>query len=175
MSEMSCSMPGIMGYNYPIRQAQIYSIRMAKAMGYICPMEMTFIEALRHAMKVTGRGKSLRDVATRSGVSYDILKNVNQGKSEKPNAEDATKIADFFEVSLSDFYAGNVRYLGDEVNPEVVQGVAKMNSIMRRLRKPSSHEQLRLFAQSLLRAEEEALQNGEDQNDPVDSTSQTPS
>lgn len=75
--------------------------------GYICPMDLTFREALDHAMRATGNA-SLRQVATGAGVSYDILKNVRQGKSEKPNPEAAIRVARFFGVSLEDFYRGRV-------------------------------------------------------------------
>lgn len=70
-------------------------------------MDLTFREALDHAMRATGES-SLRQVANGAGVSYDILKNVRQGKSEKPNPEAAMKVARHFGVTLEDFYRGRV-------------------------------------------------------------------
>lgn len=153
MSEMSCSMGGIMGYKYPTLQGYTYAIPRPSRAGYICPMEMSFIEALKHAMRVTGRGASLRDVATRAGISYDIIKNANQGKSFRPNAESATKVADFFRVSLSDFYAGNVVPLADDDDEEVAEDVLTVSQSVRRLRK-ENREKVKAFAEALHQTEE---------------------
>lgn len=107
-------MSGNMGYNYPLMQEHFYPIQASAPQGYISPMEMSFKEALEHAMRVTGRAKSLRDLAGKAGVSYDILKNISQNKSERPNAEAAARIADFFGASLKDFYSGRVPATGEE-------------------------------------------------------------
>lgn len=141
-----------MGYNYPTKQAQIYSILAGVTAGYICPMEMSFKEALRHAMQIY-RITSMREVATRAGISYNILKNINQAKSEKPNAEAATKVADFFGVSLSDFYAGRIPEPNGDDPSELAQDVAKVSGIARNLHK-SNRERLKLFAESLFETEE---------------------
>lgn len=69
-----------------------------------CLMENTFKNALDHALEETGR--SLRSVAIKAGVSYDQLKSLRQGKSQKTNVDDAMKVAHAFGVSLEDFYAG---------------------------------------------------------------------
>lgn len=143
-----------MGYNHPSAQGHFYSIQAASSVGYICPMEKTFKEALEHAMRVTGRGRSLRDVATRTGVSYDILKNISQNKSEKPNAQAAAKIADFFGVSLIDFYAGRVQPVTDEAAAEVAEDVATVTDLVRRLQDKGHRDQVRAFAKSLLQIEE---------------------
>lgn len=68
------------------------------------PMEKTFRDALEHALEKTG--KSLRSVAIEAGVSYDQLKSLRQGKSQKTNVDDAMKVARVFGVSLEDFYEG---------------------------------------------------------------------
>ncbi|MDF3607526.1 helix-turn-helix transcriptional regulator [Paracoccus sp. DMF-8] len=146
-------MPRIMGYYYPNQQEQFYSIHHTNPMGYICPMEMTFREALSHARTVTGRGKSLREIATSAGVSYDILKNINQGKSEMPNAEFAAKVAEFFGASLKDFLAGRVRKLSEEEAAEIAEDVAKVSDIMRNLEK-AHRDQVRAFSLALFQTEE---------------------
>lgn len=69
-------------------------------------METTFKEALGHALKRTGR--SLRSVAIDSGVSYEQLKALNQGKSQRTNVDDALKVAGAFGVTLDDFYFGRL-------------------------------------------------------------------
>lgn len=69
-------------------------------------MENTFKNALEHALEKTGR--SLRSVAIKAGVSYDQLKSLRQGKSQKTNVDDAMKVARAFGVSLEDFYAGEL-------------------------------------------------------------------
>ncbi|MDQ7262236.1 helix-turn-helix transcriptional regulator [Paracoccus sp. PS-1] len=149
-------MAGIMGYNYPIRQAHIYSMGQVIREGYICPMDMTFRDALKHAMAVNGI-KSLRSVATATGVSYHILKNMNQGKSERPNAEAATKIADYFEASLTDFYAGRVAPRSGK-DMSVMDDVAKIKNIMQDLR-PESRARVQAFAEALRQTDEGSQQN----------------
>jgi phage repressor protein C with HTH and peptisase S24 domain len=69
-------------------------------------METTFKAALESAMKISGR--SLRSIAIAAGVSYEQLKSLNQGKSQKTNVDDAMKVAAAFNVSLEDFYEGNL-------------------------------------------------------------------
>lgn len=117
-------------------------------------MGMTFKEALEHAMRVTGRGRSLRDVAIKAEVSYDILKNISQNKSEKPNAQAAAKIAHFFGVSLIDFYAGRVAPRSDDETAEVAEDVATVTDLVRRLQEKGHRDQVRAFAKSLLQIEE---------------------
>ena len=143
-----------MGYNYPRMQGHFYSIQAVTPKGYNCPMDMTFKEALEHAMKVTGRGRSLRDVAKQAGVSYEILKNIKQGKSEKPNAQSATKIADFFGVSLTEFYAGLVQRDGDEDAAVKARDMAAITEIVRRLQSHEHRELVQTFARALLQSEE---------------------
>ncbi|ULB10714.1 phage repressor protein [Cereibacter azotoformans] len=67
-------------------------------------MEMTFKDALAHALKETKR--SLRSVCVRAGVSYDQMKSLMQGKSNSTNIDDGIKIAAAFGVSVEDFFAG---------------------------------------------------------------------
>lgn len=157
MSEMSCSMTGSMGYFYPIMQGHIYSILQAGRQGYICPMEMKFIDALKLAMEKTGLATSLREVAIQTGVSYDILKNINQGKSEKPNAAAATKIADFFGVSLSDFYAGRFPDKPSEASVELARDVAQITRSVSALSEENRHR-VQAFAEALRLTEEDPPQ-----------------
>lgn len=122
-----------MEYNYPQRQGHFYSIQGQTLMGYKCPMSMSFKEALEHAMRVRSL-TSVRGVATRSGVSPDILKNIMQGKSAMPNAEAAAQIADFFGVSVRDFLAGAVS--PDTDDAEIKQDAAAISDLVRRLQRP---------------------------------------
>lgn len=69
-------------------------------------MRYNFREALNQALKATGR--SLLSVATTSGVNYDQLKSLKQGKSQTTNSDDAMLVAEAFGVTLDDFYAGRV-------------------------------------------------------------------
>lgn len=71
-------------------------------------METTFREALEFALQAKRR--SLLSVSKVSGVSYDQLKGLRQGKSKTTNADDALKVASAFGVTLEDFIAGR---LGD--------------------------------------------------------------
>ncbi|MCW1934556.1 S24 family peptidase [Pararhodobacter zhoushanensis] len=54
-------------------------------------MKTSFRDAFFIALHESGR--SMRDVAIASGVSYEQLKKFKQGKSEKTNAEDAAALA----------------------------------------------------------------------------------
>jgi phage repressor protein C with HTH and peptisase S24 domain len=68
-------------------------------------MMMTFKQALEFALEKTG--KSLRSVAIASDVSYEQLKNLKQGKSQKTNVDDAMKVINTFNVSAEEFLQGN--------------------------------------------------------------------
>lgn len=69
---------------------------------YPLGMMKTFRDALLE--RAGGAGKpSLRAVADETGVSYEQLKKVRQGKSQSTNAEDALKIASFFGMTLNEF------------------------------------------------------------------------
>lgn len=95
---------------------------------------------------------SVRGVAVKAGVSPDILKNTMQGKSTKPNAEAAAKIADFFGASVKDFYAGNIN--PDAGDPTVRKDVVSITEIVIRLQKPEHRDQVEAFARALLLTEE---------------------
>lgn len=151
-------MSGIMGYKYPFAQGHIYSISEPRFRGYICPMEMKFIDALKLAMKVTKRASSMREVAIATGISYDILKNVSQGKSEKPNAEAAMKVAEFFGVSLSDFYAGNFDALSAETDASLSADVAKVTGALQSLSK-ENRLRVQAFAEALRLSEGDGSQS----------------
>ncbi len=151
ISLMSCSMALMIEYNYPIQQGHFYSIQAEPLGGYKCSMSMTFKEALEHAMRAQSH-TSLRGVATKAGVSYDILKNIMQGKSAKPNAEAAAKIADFFGVSVKDFLAGEVRGEPDDIRIQL--DVAAITDLVRRLQLPHHRDQVEAFARALLQTEE---------------------
>lgn len=139
-------MPATMGYNYSISKGHFYSIRTARGTGYICPMTMTFKDALNIQREARG-GMSLGSIARGAGVSGDILKNINQGKSERPNAEAASKIAEFFGVTLSEFYEGVVRL---DAEPGALRDLLKLTGIASRL-PPSDLARLEAFAEGLLR------------------------
>lgn len=63
-----------------------------------------FRAALERALQVNN--VSLRKVALQSGVSYEQLKALKQGKAKTTNVDDAMRVASVFGVSLEDFYAG---------------------------------------------------------------------
>lgn len=87
-------------------QGLFYSIAEQGGGGIFTLMHPTFRDALLNAIDATG--KSLRSVAVDAGVSYEILKNLSQGKSLRTNVDDARMIARAFGVTLDDFYAGNL-------------------------------------------------------------------
>ena len=138
-----------MGYNYPIRQGQFYSVRSEQPPEYVQPMTLSFKDALTKQREAHG-GLSLGRVAKGAGVSGDILKNINQGKSERPNADAADKIARYFGVSLTEFLDGVVRL---EIGPASSRDLAKLNALVARL---SLDDQARVeaFAEALARIAE---------------------
>ena len=69
-------------------------------------MVQTFKSALGFALEKTGR--SLRSIASDAGVSYDLLKNLKQGKSQTTNVDDAKRIASAFGVKLDAFLEGHL-------------------------------------------------------------------
>lgn len=64
-------------------------------------MTRPFRDALNDAIKSSGW--SLRYVAGVSGVSYDQLKKLSQGRSRSTNVDDAIRIAHAFGVTLDEF------------------------------------------------------------------------
>lgn len=140
-----------MEYNYPQRQGHFYSIQTALAVGYKCSMSMSFKQALEQAMRARSL-TSVRGVALAAGVSPDILKNIRQGKSATPNAEAATKIADYFGVSVKDFLDGKVGPVTDDA--EVRKDAATISDLVQRLERPEHRDQVEAFARALLRTEE---------------------
>ncbi|MDD8022391.1 MAG: S24 family peptidase [Paracoccaceae bacterium] len=95
------------GYFYPIIQGDFYAITYSAASGIFPLMETSFKTALDHALKATNR--SLRSVAIQSGVSYDQLKGLMQGKSQRTNFDDGVRVAKVFGVSVEDFLLGNLQ------------------------------------------------------------------
>ena len=69
-------------------------------------MAYTFREAFLLALKKTGR--SAREVAEASGLKYERVKSLKQGKSKSPQTDAAAKIAAAFGVTLADFLEGRV-------------------------------------------------------------------
>lgn len=66
----------------------------------------TFRDALVYALESTSR--SMRSIAQLSGVSYEQLKNLKQGKAQTTNVDDARKVAEAFGVTLDEFFDGNL-------------------------------------------------------------------
>lgn len=64
-------------------------------------MSKTFRDALIEATK--GGRPSLKKLAEETGVSYEQIKKLGQGKTQKTNVEDARKIAAYFGKKLEDF------------------------------------------------------------------------
>lgn len=147
-------MVGIMGYNYPQMQGHFYSIQVRLQMGYKNPMNMSVREALECAMRASGRASSLMELANKTGVSYDLLKNIKQGKSLKPNAIDANKIADFFGVSWNDFIAGRVPLENDQDAASRDRDAAEIKSLVRQLQVPAHRAKVQAFAEALLQTEQ---------------------
>lgn len=73
-------------------------------MDYYPHMVMTFAHALKKAMEA--RSISLRKIAELSGVSYEQLKKLNQGKSQSTNVDDAQRVAAALGMSLDQFLNG---------------------------------------------------------------------
>jgi hypothetical protein len=67
-------------------------------------MQKPFLDALAGHLDRTG--KSLRDVCTGPGVSYEQLKRALQRNKDKPastNADDAIRVAAYFGMTLNEF------------------------------------------------------------------------
>lgn len=50
-----------------------------------------------------------------SGVSYDQLKSLRQGKAQTTNSDDAMLVAEAFGVSLDDFYSGRLDVMSSSI------------------------------------------------------------
>lgn len=133
-----------MEYIYPIMQGQFYSVRSGDGTGYICAMTLTFKDALTKQREAHG-GLSLGRVAKGAGVSGDILKNINQGKSERPNADAANRIASYFGVTLTEFLEGVVR---PEHGPTAERDLTKLNALVSQL-SPDDQARVEAFAEAL--------------------------
>lgn len=68
---------------------------------YYPRMTKTFRDALKYWIEKTG--KSFAEVARESGVSYEQIKKLSQGKSQSTNVDDAVKIANHFGMTLEEF------------------------------------------------------------------------
>ena len=64
----------------------------------------TFQEALNERIK--DAPFSLQRLARETGVSYEQLKKLNQGKARTTNVDDAIKIANYFGMDLKQFVSG---------------------------------------------------------------------
>lgn len=65
-------------------------------------MSKSFRDALLEHLN--GQTKpSLKAIAEATGVSYEQLKKVSQGKSQRTNAEDAVRVAAYFGKTLNEF------------------------------------------------------------------------
>lgn len=70
-------------------------------MSIFTHMKRTFRDAL---IEATGSGKaSLKAVSDATGVSYEQLKKLKQGKSKTTNVEDAIAIAQYFNTTVEAF------------------------------------------------------------------------
>lgn len=145
-----------MGYNYPLLQEHFYSIQAISLVGYFCPMEMTFREAVQNAIAV-GKVRSLRDLATKAGISYDILKNISQGKSSKPNPEAAMNVAAVFGVSLEQFYRGELDQPEDD--PAMAEDIARLMEAVRSLTDAGSVGRIADYAETVRLAEQAKKQS----------------
>lgn len=89
--------------------------RLLTVRGKLYPECMTksFREALAQAIEETGTTWS--KVAAATGVSYEQLKKLKQGKSQSTNVDDAVKIANHFAMSLEEFIDDRTRYQREEI------------------------------------------------------------
>jgi phage repressor protein C with HTH and peptisase S24 domain len=99
-------MPTHMGYYYPIKQGYFSSLSRLGNLDEKFLMERTFIEAFQNALKETNR--SVRSVATATGIPYERLKQVARGRTATTNADDAYTIARAFGVPYEDFMEGRL-------------------------------------------------------------------
>lgn len=76
-------------------------------------MAKTFRDALSAAINETGATWSA--VASATGVSYEQLKKLKQGKSQSTNVDDAVKIANHFGMTLDEFIGDQTRYQREEI------------------------------------------------------------
>jgi transcriptional regulator with XRE-family HTH domain len=76
-------------------------------------MRKMFRQALLDACDRTQT--SLRAVANSTGVSYEQLKKLKQGKSQSTNVDDAVLIANFFGMSLDEFLGDDTHQKRDEI------------------------------------------------------------
>jgi len=74
---------------------------------------MKFRDALLRALDTSG--DSLRSVAEATGVSYEQLKKVKQGKSQSTNVDDAVLVANHFKLSLDEFLGDDTQAKRDAV------------------------------------------------------------
>jgi len=76
-------------------------------------MKTTFADAL---MIVLGdKAVSLKAVAEGSGVSYEQLKKIKQGKSKSTNVEDAMRVASYFGTTVEEFTNDPITAIKDEL------------------------------------------------------------
>lgn len=94
-------MAPLKGLLSPFCQGTIIALPREAPAGINIPMPLTFREALLKAIERPG--PSLQAVATGSGVSYEQLKKIKQGKSLSTNVEDALSVAKFFGKTLEQF------------------------------------------------------------------------
>lgn len=76
-------------------------------------MRMAFRDALLKALE--DDGVSLRSVATATGISYEQLKKLKQGKSTSTNVDDAVVIANHFGMSLDEFIGDRTKVVRGEI------------------------------------------------------------
>jgi phage repressor protein C with HTH and peptisase S24 domain len=95
-----------LGFFYPKGQGLFYAMRNVIQWGKFPLMQQTFREAFLSAIK--NSNKSMRQVALDSGVSYEQLKNLSQGKSKSTNVDDAVRIAASFGISLEALLEGQL-------------------------------------------------------------------
>lgn len=83
-------------------------------------MARTFIEALQHALAVTGR--SVRSLASETGIPYERLKQVARGRTATTNADDAYLIARAFGGTYEQFMDGSL------IHPQTIAIAGKVGA-----------------------------------------------
>lgn len=76
-------------------------------------MSKSFRDALLEALEANN--VSLQKVAAETGVSYEQLKKLKQGKSRSTNVDDALRVANFFGMSLDEFLQDESAKLRSEI------------------------------------------------------------
>lgn len=97
----------------PQKSRDNHLLSYAHAENYTACMVKNFREALIDALEKSGT--PLKRVAEQTGVSYEQLKKLRQGKSTSTNVDDAVLVANYFGQTLEEFLADSTAALRSEI------------------------------------------------------------